>query len=105
MIVREFAESHAIVRQHVRLIRPFPMSTNAEEFFFETLRVAAQAASAHEKTKLITTYPSQPWRSAVVAAYVTCPDDMAREIAMAFNESVVYVFLRYSQQVVDAKAN
>jgi hypothetical protein len=30
---------------------------------------------------------------------------MAREIAMAFNESVVYVFLRYSQQLVDAKAN
>jgi hypothetical protein len=63
------------------------MSSNAEEFFFETLRVAAQAASAHEKTMLITVYPSQPYRSAVVAAYVTCPDDMAKEIAVAFNES------------------
>ena len=28
------------------------MSTDAEEFFVETLRVAAQAASAHEKAKL-----------------------------------------------------
>jgi len=81
------------------------MTTNIEEFFFDTLRVAAHAAAVHEKTKLITTYPSQPWRSAVVAAYVTCPDDMAKEIAMAFNESVAYVFLRYSQQLVDAKAN
>jgi len=80
------------------------MSTNAEEFFFETLRVAAQAASAHEKTTLITVYPSQPYRSAVVAAYVTCPDDMAKEIAVAF-KSVAYVFLWHSQQLIDAKAN
>jgi hypothetical protein len=36
------------------------MSTNAEEFFSETLRVETHAAAAHEKTKLITMYPSQP---------------------------------------------
>ena len=81
------------------------MSTNAEEFSYETLRVAAHAAAAHEKTKLITVYPSQPYRSAVVAAYVTCPDDMAKEILEAFNESVAYVFLRHSQKLDDAKAN
>ena len=49
--------------------------------------------------------PSQPYRSAVVAAYVTCPDDMAKERAVAFNESVAYVFLRHSQQLIDTKAN
>ena len=81
------------------------MITDIEEFFFDTLRVAAHAAAAYEKTKLITTYPSRAWRFAVVAAYVTCPDNMAKEIAMAFNEYVAYVFLRYSQQLVDAKAN
>ena len=42
------------------------MSTDAEEFFYETLRVAAHAAAAHEKTKLITTHSSQPWRSAAL---------------------------------------
>lgn len=78
------------------------MSTNAEEFFFETLRAATHAAAAHEKTKLITMYPWQPCRSAVVAAYVTCPDDMAKEIALAFNEGVALVFLRYGQHT---KAN
>ena len=28
----------------------------------------------------------------MVAAYVTCSDDMTKEIAVAFNESVAYVF-------------
>jgi hypothetical protein len=61
------------------------MSTNAEEFSYETLRVAAQAAAAHEKTKLITVYPSQPYRSAVVTAVVTCDDGTAKEIAAAMS--------------------
>jgi hypothetical protein len=50
-------------------------------------------------------YPSQPWRSAVVTAFVTCPDDMARDIAMAFNEAVALIFHRYSQQCANAKEN
>ena len=67
------------------------MSADAEESFFEMLELATHAAAAHEQTKLITVHPSQSYRSAVVAAYVTCPDDMAKEIAVAFNESVAYV--------------
>ena len=43
-------------------------------------------------------YPSQPYRSAVVTAVVTCDDGMAKEIAAAFNESVAYVFLQHSQR-------
>ena len=80
-------------------------STIPEEFFFETVRVAQASAAANEKTKLITMYPSQPWRSAVVTAFVTCPDDMARDIAMAFNEAVPLIFHRYSQQCAKAKEN
>jgi hypothetical protein len=67
--------------------------------------VAQAAAAANEKAKLITMYPSQPWRSAVVTAFVTCPDDMARDIAMAFNEAVPLIFHRYSQQCAKAKEN
>ena len=44
-------------------------------------------------------------RSAVVSAFVTCPDDIAKEIDVAFHESVAYVFQRHSRQFVDAKAN
>jgi len=80
-------------------------STIAEEFFFDTVRVAQAAAAANEKAKLITMYPSQPWRSAVVTAFVTCHDDMARDIAMAFNEAVPLIFHRYSQQCAKAKEN
>jgi len=76
-----------------------------QEFFFDTLKVAAHAAAAHQITKLIKTYPSQRWRSAVVAAYVTCSDDMAKEIAVAFNESVAYVFRLHNVQLDDAKAS
>ena len=76
-----------------------------QEFFFDTLKVAAPAAAAHQRSKLIRTYPSRRWRSAVVAAYVTCSDDMAKEIAVAFNESVAYVFRLHNVQLDDAKAS
>ena len=68
------------------------MSTNAEEFSYETLRVAAQAAAAHEKTKLITVYPSQPYRH--------CGRNMRRRHGQGDScgdESVAYVFLQHSQ--------
>jgi len=42
------------------------LSRIPEEFFFETVRVALVSAAAHEKAKLVTMYPSQPFRSAVV---------------------------------------
>jgi hypothetical protein len=74
------------------------MSTNLEEIIRETLEVTGRAAAAREKTKVITVYPSQPYRSAVVTAVVTCDDAMAKEIAAAFNESVAYVFLQHSQR-------
>ena len=80
-------------------------STVPEEFFFDSVRVAQTAAAANEKAKLITAYPSKPWRSAVVTAFVTCPDDMARDIAVAFNEAVALVFERYGQQCAEAKSN
>ena len=47
---------------------------------------------------MITVYPSQPYRSAVVTAVVTCDDGMAKEIAAAFNESVAHVFLQHSRR-------
>ena len=81
-----------------------PKTTDdVEEFFHETLKVAAHAAAAHQITKLIKTYPSQRWRSAVVAAYVTCSDDMAKEIAMAFNEAIAYVFQLHNVHLDEAK--
>jgi hypothetical protein len=76
-----------------------------EEIFFETIKVAQASAAAHQKAKLITTYPSQPWRSAVVTAFVTCPDDLAIEIVVAFHEAVRLVFERHGQQCADAKSN
>ena len=81
------------------------MTTNPEEFFFETIRVAQASAAAHEKAKLITIYPSQPFRSAVVTAFVTCPDDMAQEIGAAFNIAVQEVFARFSLIATQPKAN
>ncbi|HYV76360.1 MAG TPA: hypothetical protein VFB24_19070 [Candidatus Binatia bacterium] len=81
------------------------LSRIPEEFFFETVRVALVSAAAHEKAKLVTMYPSQPFRSAVVTAFVTCPDDMARDIAVAFNEAVKLVFEWYGQQCKDAKSH
>lgn len=81
-----------------------PKSThNPEEFFFETIKVAQASAAAQEKAKLITAYPSQPWRSAVVTAFVTCLDDMAKEVATAFNAAVDEVFARHSVRVQEAK--
>ena len=74
------------------------MSTNLEEIIRETLEVTGRAAAAREKTKVITVYPSQPYRSAVVTAVVTCDDGMAEEIATAFNETVELVFLYHRQQ-------
>jgi len=81
------------------------MTTNPEEFFFETIRVAQASAAAHEKAKLITIYPSQPFRSAVVTAFVTCPDDMAQEIGAAFNIAVQEVFARFGLIATQPKAN
>jgi hypothetical protein len=83
-----------------------PKKTNKpEEFFFQTIEIAQASATAHEKTKLITVYPSQPWRSAVVTAFVTCPDDMAQEIGGAFIKAVDEVFARHCVKVKQAKAN
>lgn len=65
--------------------------------------MAQASAAAQEKAKLITAYPSQPWRSAVVTAFVTCPDDMAKEAATAFNAAVDEVFARHSVRVQEAK--
>src|SRR5215469_14501784 len=73
-------------------------STVPEEFFFGTVRVAQASAAANEKAKFITMYPSKPWRSAVVTAFVSCPDDMARDITVAVNEAVMLVFHQYSQR-------
>jgi hypothetical protein len=81
------------------------MSTIPEEFFFETIRVAQASAAAREKAKLITAYPSRPWRSAVVTAFVTCPDDMVADMTVAFNEAVKVVFERHGQRLKDAKTN
>jgi hypothetical protein len=83
-----------------------PKTTNKpEEFFFQTIEIAQASAAAHEKTKLITVYPSKPWRSAVVTAFVTCPDDMAQEVGAAFVKAVDEAFARHSKEVSEAKAN
>jgi hypothetical protein len=86
----------------VKQPRPFH---EPEDFFFETIKVAQASAAAHEKAKLITAYPSQPWRSAVVTAFVTCPDDMAQEVAAALNAAVNDVFARHSARVHESKQN
>jgi hypothetical protein len=81
------------------------VGSTPEEFFFETIEIAQASATVHEKAKLITVYPSQPWRSAVVSAFVACPDDMARVIGVAFNEAVKLVFERHGAPVKEAKMN
>lgn len=82
-----------------------PKKTKPEEFFFETIEIAQASAAAHEKTKLITIYPSQPFRSAVVTAFVTCPDDMAQEIGKAFIKAVDKVFAKHGESIRAAKMN
>ena len=77
-----------------------PKKTNdPEEFFFETIRIAQASATAHEKAKFITVYAPQPWRSAVVTAFVTCPENIAHEIATAFDQAVDSVFSRHGESV------
>jgi hypothetical protein len=82
-----------------------PKKTKPEEFFFETIEIAQASAAAREKAKLITVYPSQPFRSAVVTAFVTCPDDMAQEIGRAFNKAVDKVFAKHGEGLRTAKMN
>jgi hypothetical protein len=41
----------------------------------------------------------------VVTAFVTCPDDMAKDVAVTFHEAVELVFLRYRLQSVDSMAH
>jgi len=91
--------------QELSIVKQPKLTHDPEEFFFETIKVAQASATSHEKAKLITTYPSQPWRSAVVTAFVTCPDNMAYEVAAAFNAAVDEVFARHSERVQDAKQN
>ena len=74
-------------------------TTKPEEFFFETVNVALTSAAAHEKAKFITAYPSQPFRSAVVTAFVTCPDEMAMELVVAFNEAADLIFESHHMKV------
>jgi hypothetical protein len=89
----------------MRIAMKRPKKTNPEEFFFETIEIAQASAAAHEKAKLITVYASQPFRSAVVTAFVTCPDDMAEEIGRAFNKAVDRVFAKHGESVRAAKMN
>jgi hypothetical protein len=79
--------------------------TKPEEFFFETIEIAQASAAAREKAKLITVYPSQPFRSAVVTAFVTCPDDMAQEIGRAFNKAVERVFAKHGESIHAERMN
>lgn len=80
-----------------------PKKVKPEEFFHQTVDVCLASAARNEKVKLITVYPSEPFRSAVVTAFVACPDDMALEVGAAFTAAVNEVFARYHEQVKQAK--
>jgi hypothetical protein len=67
--------------------------------------VVQVSATAHEKAKFHYDVPENRWRSALVTAFVTCNNEMAKDIALAFNEAVKLVFERYSQQCIDRMAN